>query len=379
VAIGGNVKGLGPGGMMETLRRWLHRNPRALASYWVVPLAGASALAAALALAPRFNDAPVPLFVSAVVISAWVGGLRAGLVATGLGCLALAKFFDLSRAPTVPRPEDTAFDLLLFLLVACLITWLTAHLRHSNQQLEAARAETQAAIRARDELAAAAAHDLKTPLAGISMAAQLARRRVERISNDPATGVTIARQLSEVQASAQRMVGVLDELVDLVHMHEDKPLELNLAPTRLRTVVESAISAHQAYTEEHQIELTCAADPVGLWDEPRLGRVVDNLLSNAIKYTPRGGEISLELSEGVSTDSQHVAELRVRDHGVGIPPADIDRIFEPYYRGDNVGSFGGSGIGLAGAYQIVHRHGGILSVESQEGSGSTFILRLPLK
>ena len=365
-------------GARQAWRR-LSAYARGSRAYWVGPLTSGGALAAALALAPEFNDAPGPLFLASVLVSAWIGGLRSGLVATALGSVALARFFDLSRAPTLPHSADTAFDLLLFLAVACLISWLTADLRRANRRLEAARAETQAAIRARDELAAAAAHDLKTPLAGISMAAQLARRRVERLPMEGTAGVTVARQLTEVQASAQRMVGVLDELVDLVQVQQPAALDLNLAPTHLRPLVQSAISAHQATTENHLIGFTCTADPLGLWDAARLTRVVDNLLSNAIKYSLAGSEITLQLGEGVSADGQYVAELRVRDRGVGIPPDEIDHVFQPFYRCGNTGSVAGSGIGLASARRIVDQHGGTLTVESQEGAGATFILRLPLQ
>jgi signal transduction histidine kinase len=348
-------------------------------AYWVVPLTSAAALAAALALAPEFNDAPGPIFLAGVLVSAWIGGLRSGLVVTAIAGVALARLFDLSRASILPRSEDTAFDLLLFLAVACLISWLTSDLRSTNRRLEAARAETQVAIRARDELAAAAAHDLKTPLAGISMAAQLARRRVERLPIDGTTGAAVARQLMDMQTSAQRMVGVLDELVELVQLHERKPLELDLVPTRLRPLVESAVSVHEASTDDHVIGFTSSADPLGLWDAARLTRVVDNLLSNAIKYSPAGSEIGVELEESVSADGRRVAELRVRDQGVGIPAGDIDHVFQPFYRSANVGSVAGSGIGLASARRIVDQHGGTLTVESEEGAGATFIVRLPVQ
>ena len=316
-------------------------------------------MALGLALAPTFNDAPVPLFLAGVLVTAWVGGLWPGVLATGLAALALVRFFDLSRASPLPGPEDTAFDLVLFVVVAGLISWLTAHLRVTNRRLEAARAEIEAAIRARDALAAAAAHDLKSPLAGISMTAELARRRLERLGADIPAGASIARQLAEVQSSAQRMAGVLDELLDLAHLQDGTALQLNLAPTRMQALVETAVAAHQAATDHHVIRLVATADPVGTWDAARLARVVDNLLSNAIKYSPRGGQITVELAEEVR-DGRRFATLRVRDQGVPIPAADADRVFERFFRASNVGPIAGTGIGLAGARQIVEQHGGTL-------------------
>jgi signal transduction histidine kinase len=329
-------------------------------------------------LAPAFNDAPVPLFLAAVLIGAWVGGLTAGLVTTGLSALALATQFDLSRSSPLPGPEDTAFDLVLFCVVASLISWLTARLQVTNRRLETARSEAEAAVRTREDFLATAAHDLMSPLAGISMTAQVARSRLERMSPQRPVDNTVGRQLAEIEATARRIAGVLDDLLDMAHSHAGRAVQLNLAPTSLSGLVRSAVSLHQAHTDCHTIRVVASADPVGTWDASRLARVVDNLLSNAIKYSPAGGEIVVEVAEECCEDGRVHAILRVRDSGVGIPAADVERIFERFYRAANVGSIGGMGIGLTGARQIVQQHGGTLSVQSREGAGSTFSLSLPL-
>jgi signal transduction histidine kinase len=336
------------------------------------------ALGLALALAPEFNDAPVPLFLAAVLVSAWVCGLAAGLVTTGLSALALATQFDLSRASPLPGPADTAFDLVLFCAVASLISWLTTRLQDANRRLDAARAEAEAAVRTREEFLATAAHDLMSPLTGISMIAQHARRRLERMDADKPVANSVSLQLAEIEATARRIAGVLDELLDLAHFDAGRPIQLNLKSISLLDMVETAVALHQARTDAHTLRVVVGADPVGLWDPSRVARVVDNLLSNAIKYSPAGGEIVVEVAEECRTDGVCRAVLRVRDPGVGIPAADVGRVFERYYRAANVGSIGGMGIGLAGARQITEQHGGTLTVESREGSGSTFSLRLPL-
>jgi len=137
----------------------------------VTLLATGTSLGIALVLAPEVNDAPVPLFLAGVVVSAWLGGLWPGLATTGLSTVALIRFFDLSRASPLPGPEDTALDLALFVAVGALISWLTANVKSTNGRLEAARGHAEAAARAREELLAAAAHDLKSPLTEISMIA----------------------------------------------------------------------------------------------------------------------------------------------------------------------------------------------------------------
>jgi signal transduction histidine kinase len=109
-------------------------------------------------------------------------------------------------------------------------------------------------------------------------------------------------------------------------------------------------------------------------DVTRLERVLGNLVSNAIKYSPADSEIQVTL-----TEIDDVAVISVRDHGIGIPAADLPHVFDGFHRGANVtGRFGGTGLGLAGARRIVEQHGGRLAVDSQEGAGATFTLRLPL-
>ena len=100
-------------------------------------------------------------------------------------------------------------------------------------------------------------------------------------------------------------------------------------------------------------------------------------MSNAVKYSPRGGDISVQVSEEES-GGERWAVLVVRDHGIGIPPGEIERVWEPYYRATNIaGTVSGSGIGLAGTRHIVEQHGGQIEVESAVGN-TAFTVRLPL-
>jgi signal transduction histidine kinase len=124
---------------------------------------------------------------------------------------------------------------------------------------------------------------------------------------------------------------------------------------------------------------TTERELVGVWDPARLGRVLDNLLSNAVKYSPAGGKVTVSVAREQQAGNNW-AVMRVRDQGVGIPAADQPHIFERFRRGANVvGRIAGTGIGLAGASQIVQQHGGSIEVSSQESRGSTFIVRLPLQ
>jgi signal transduction histidine kinase len=108
-------------------------------------------------------------------------------------------------------------------------------------------------------------------------------------------------------------------------------------------------------------------DLVFLDDASRVHLVLDNLLSNALKYTPAGGNVSVTAER----QGGHV-RFDVADTGPGIPPGDLPRVFERFYRGSREGEPGGAGLGLAIAKAVVEAHGGGISVKSQEGLGSTF-------
>jgi signal transduction histidine kinase len=116
---------------------------------------------------------------------------------------------------------------------------------------------------------------------------------------------------------------------------------------------------------------------VGWWDEARLARVLANLLDNAVKYSPP------EMAVRASLDVVHYeaggwAVLRVDDCGRGIPPDDLPRVFDRFYRGRNAGlQADGSGLGLAVARQIIEQHGGTIDIASQLGIGTTVTVRLP--
>jgi signal transduction histidine kinase len=113
-------------------------------------------------------------------------------------------------------------------------------------------------------------------------------------------------------------------------------------------------------------------------DAARIARVVGNLLSNALKYSPRGGTIVVRVAQADGTAGPE-ALIAVADAGIGIPAADLPHIFERFARARNVaGHIPGTGIGLASARGIVEQHGGSITVQSTEGVGSAFIVRLPL-
>ncbi len=230
--------------------------------------------------------------------------------------------------------------------------------------------------RAREAFLSAAAHDLKTPLTSIRGQAQLAQRRLARL--DTSETAPVLAQLARIQESSDTMVGLIDELMDVTRQQLGGGLDLHRTPTDLVALVQESVESHQAASGRTiQLEVAVPALPAEV-DAARLARVVGNLLANALKYSPEGSAIGVGLGQEEGAAGPE-AVLVVRDEGIGIPVADLPHIFERFTRARNVaGHIQGTGIGLASARGIVEQHGGAITVESTEGVGSTFTVRLPL-
>jgi heavy metal sensor kinase len=216
--------------------------------------------------------------------------------------------------------------------------------------------------------AADAAHELRTPLAALRGSMEVALR-----------GERSAEEYRRVVASG------LEEVARLIRLSEDLLLlsRSMAGPEPGRAVVDLEplllevfdVGARLGQAAGVTVRAEGATPAPVRGDAAALRRALLNLVENAIKYTPRGGKVELRLSVRVGT-----AEVEVSDTGIGLEPADAERIFDPFVRLDAARSrdTGGAGLGLAIARSIVAAHGGTLSVESGPGSGSRFTLRLPL-
>jgi len=239
------------------------------------------------------------------------------------------------------------------------------------------RAEAETAIRLRDQLLALVSHDVKNIVATIRGQAQLHLRVLARTPEpDPER---LRNGLTEIEGASQRMMNLLNDLLDVSFGRASQSIALQRQSTDLVALARQAINSYAQTTEHHRLLLdTRLPALVGSWDAPRLERVLGNLLSNAIKYSPNGGEIIIRIAEDVVCDKQW-AVLQVVDSGIGIPAPDIPHVFEPFRRGQNATIYAeGAGLGLAGVQQIVTEHGGNVAVASEEGRGSTLTLRLPI-
>jgi signal transduction histidine kinase len=224
--------------------------------------------------------------------------------------------------------------------------------------------------RLKDEFIAAVSHELRTPLTSII-------GYIELLEEEGADGPNTGRFAEVIGRNAEQLLRLVGDLLFLSRMRSGK-LALELQGLDLAEIAAAAVAEVRPDALLKHIDVVLSAAPVPLLaaDPGRIAQLMASLLSNAVKFTGPGGRV--EVSTGVA-DGQAV--LTVADTGIGIPAADLKRIFERFYRTAAAARqmIPGTGLGLAVATAIADAHNGAITVESTEGQGSTFTVRLPLR
>ncbi|OFW61896.1 MAG: hypothetical protein A2133_03075 [Actinobacteria bacterium RBG_16_64_13] len=228
----------------------------------------------------------------------------------------------------------------------------------------------------RRDFATNVSHELKTPLAGLSL---LAETLHDTVREDPEQAEKFVARLS---AEIDRLVELTNDLLTLSRLEEPEAvagasfLPVDLTPLALDMADEVR---PQADAKRHELAVETPSKSVVNGDDVALRTLIRNLLENAIRYTEPGGHIALRLRADQDPGGHEWAVLSVIDDGVGIPLADQKRVFERFYRVDKARSreTGGTGLGLSIVRHVAERHGGRVELESTVGVGSTFTVRLP--
>jgi len=298
------------------------------------------------------------------------------------------------------RTWNTVFWALLASLAAALATtaFLAVHLTRSLRRLSIATAQLADGaftdplpVTSRDEIGELArsfnrmaerlhevdhlkeeffshiSHELRTPLTSVKEATQLLLERVQ----GPLTPKQ-GRLVDIIAASSDRLLRLVNQVLELSRLRARLlPLERRLVD--MEKIVVRALEELRPQIEDKGLAVgraTKGSDFALQGDEDRLLRVLVNLVGNAIKFTPRGASVTVGL-----TDLGPEVEIVVEDAGIGIPATDLPRIFDPYKQAHR--GHGGSGLGLAIVKGLVDAQGGRIRVESEEGRGSRFLVRLP--
>jgi signal transduction histidine kinase len=250
---------------------------------------------------------------------------------------------------------------------------LATNINAMNDQLGRVYGELETASRHKSEFLANMSHELRTPLNAIIGFSEVLREEMAGPLNE-----SQRQYVEDVLEAGQHLLSLINDILDLAKVEAGR-MELALGDVSILDTLESGLTMHQARASRNEITLMLTIDPdVGAVraDERKVRQVVFNLVSNAVKFTPSGGRVDVSARR-----HDGVVEIAVADTGVGISPADQERIFDEFQQagGSGAGSPEGTGLGLTLAKRFVELHGGRLWVQSELGAGTTFRFTLPVQ
>jgi len=271
---------------------------------------------------------------------------------------------SLEAAVTATRNRNLAISLGVFTLLAGAIAMIMVSTRRA-QRLAAQQMEFVAGV----------SHELRTPLAVIRTAA-------ENLADDVVHDAEKTRQYGAlINREGRRLSNMVERVLLFAKMRADN-LQFEHQAVDLIATIEDAIDSNNAWSTERSVTVRKELPeslPELRGDPSALGSVMQNLVSNAIKYSRKGGTVTIQVRES-NTQSGPAIQIAIHDQGEGIPSREIPHLFDPFFRGERARQTQtqGSGLGLSLVKQVVEAHGGEIDVSSTPGSGSTFVVELPV-
>jgi signal transduction histidine kinase len=294
------------------------------------------------------------------------------LIIYGLLFLLLKTLYD----RMIDFPEASAAFIITFLsfLLVVIVVMFNRFSKKVIERISAHTAAIQAANQAKSDFLANMSHELRSPLNAIIGFSEVLKEGL--------AGDLSSRQkdyCAEIYSSGQHLLSLINDILDLSKIEAGK-MTLELEKVDLSLLLEGCLSIVREKALAHDIALrTHIAAGLGeaMVDARKLKQMVYNLLANAVKFTPDGGSIILEAQR----DPVGQLEFSVADSGIGIAEKDQLRLFTPFEQLDSslARKFEGTGLGLSMVRRLAELHGGTVSVESQLGKGSRFMVRIPLR
>jgi PAS domain S-box-containing protein len=243
-------------------------------------------------------------------------------------------------------------------------------LRDMRRELEIEKAKT--------EFLSNISHELRTPLTPIKGYAEMLRRDQQMPETRQLAAEKRRAFLEGILESSERLERTVDILVNFAAMEAGR-FELRSEPVDVAALIHDICERWRSRTDRHRVEEHTDGRPRVLADRRLLERSIDELIDNAVKYSPEGGAVMVRTELTGAADGRAV-EISVIDEGIGISPADFDRIFADFSQLDGSATrrYGGLGLGLPFVQRVVAAHGGTIDATSEPGRGSTFVIRLPV-
>ena len=228
--------------------------------------------------------------------------------------------------------------------------------------------EARRAIAVRDDFISIASHELKTPLTSLKIFLQVIQKQLARKGEE-----AMAKNLGKIDQEVNKLNLLVGDLLNISRLQHGR-LEFTMEKIDLDALVRETVKVIQPTTKKHAIHIEGKIGQMITGDIERIKQVIINLLTNAIKYSPQADKILVKL-----TPQKDAAMVSIRDFGIGIDKEHQSKIFNLFYRaeGKQERTYPGMGIGLYISREIIKRHGGIMTVESEKGKGSEFSFTLP--
>jgi PAS domain S-box-containing protein len=237
----------------------------------------------------------------------------------------------------------------------------------------------------KDEFLAITAHEFRTPLTVILAYSQMLARQLKKVSDlKPEVKEKFRESIDNIETQAHHLTNIVNTFLEVTRLNRGQII-LSLTDLNLEDIVKEAVEMQSAAAKEHRIRCTIKAGKrpyIFKGDKVRILQVLANLLQNAIKYSPPGASVTVSLHQLRSTTGEWLAEVSVKDNGIGVPKEAQPHLFERFYRAPNTAESQTRGVGL-GLYvvaEFLRLHSGTIRVESSGviGEGSRFIFTLPL-
>lgn len=222
----------------------------------------------------------------------------------------------------------------------------------------------------REQFASIVSHELKAPLGAVQQNLFALEYELASTLNDEQKG-----KLERIKIRIDELIKLINSWLRVISVDINK-LKANFTQVAITTPLSSALESMQPYAVRKNIELVTEITdslPLVFGDSLSLSEVFVNIIGNAIKYSPDGTRVKVKAEE-----KEKNVLVSIKDSGVGIAADDIPHIFDGFYRGKSGQAMAGHGIGLAVSHQIVEAHGGSITVESELGKGTTFVVNLPV-